>query len=459
VTPHDEPQEKVLGRTDLLLFSVAAVLTMDTLASASSTGPSWFGWWAVIMVLFFIPYGLITAELGSAWPGEGGLHIWVRAGLGPRWGSMASWLYWINMVYWIPPVYLVFAGTFDSMVTGTGSVAFQTGIAIVLTWITVAIGIARLKLAKWIPNLGALVKVTIFGCLGVMGLSAVVSGKPPANAITFETMAPNWSASVAYLPVLLYNVLGFELMSSAGGEMKSPQRDVPRAILASGVIIMLVYSLGALGVLLAVPVDELSLVTGAWDALEILGRQWGVLGGSFATLLGVGFLFALVTNIVTWSIGVNRVAATAASEGLLPRSLSALHPRFGTPHIAVIAMGVISTVLLIGNALLASSATNIFWMTFKLSGVCFLLSYVLMFPAFLALRYREAAVVRPYTMPGGLPGAWIATILCWSFVVGGSVLFFVQSPTSESPTLEALLLGGETLATVAVGLLIVPRRT
>ena len=93
---------RVLGRADLLLFSVSAILTIDTLASAASMGVSWFTWWGITMVLFFIPYGLMTAELGAAWPGEGGLYVWVREAMGPRWGSLAAWFYWINNAYWMP---------------------------------------------------------------------------------------------------------------------------------------------------------------------------------------------------------------------------------------------------------------------------------------------------------------------------------------------------------------------
>jgi hypothetical protein len=83
----------------------------------------------------------------------------------------------------------------------------------------------------------------------------------------------------------------------------------------SGLVIAAVYTLGVLGILLAVPLRELSLVTGTWDALEALGRQWGSAGGALVLALGVGFLYACVANIVTWSLGVNRVAAAAAAEG------------------------------------------------------------------------------------------------------------------------------------------------
>src|SRR5689334_937329 len=86
---------RVLGRVDLLLFSVSAILTIDTLASAASMGVTWFAWWGITVALFFLPSGLVMAELGAAWPDEGGLYVWVREGLGPAWGSMAAWLYWI----------------------------------------------------------------------------------------------------------------------------------------------------------------------------------------------------------------------------------------------------------------------------------------------------------------------------------------------------------------------------
>jgi glutamate:GABA antiporter len=188
-----------------------------------------------------------------------------------------------------------------------------------------------------------------------------------------------------YLPVLVFNVLGFELMSAAGDEMKDPRRGVPRAIVLSGVLVSLLYGLGALGILLAVPLESLSVVTGTWDALEILGAELG--GGArwVVLVLGVGFLYACVANVVTWSLGANRVAATAARDGLLPPFLGRLHPRFNTPHIVFAAMGVIGSALLVGNALLASSTANVFWMLFKLQGVCFLLSYAGVFPAFVRL--------------------------------------------------------------------------
>jgi amino acid transporter len=258
--------------------------------------------------------------------------------------------------------------------------------------------------------------------------------------------------------VLVYNALGFELMSSAGEEMRDPQRDVPRVVLLSGGLISVVYVLGVLGILLAVPLSELSLLTGTWDALAALGRRFGAAGDAVVLLLGVGFLYACVANIVTWSLGVNRVAAAAAREHALPAAFGLLHPVHNTPARAFVVMGAVSTALLLGNAAMASDASNAFWMIFKLSGLCFLLSYLLVFPAFVLLRLRQPDEPRPYRMPGGMPGAWIAAVVCWVFIAFACALFFV--PSADDPAQarrETWLLAGETLATLVIGLVLMPR--
>ena len=459
---------RVLGRADLLLFSVSAVLTIDALASAASLGVSWFAWWGIILLVFFVPYALIVAELGAAWPAEGGIFIWVREAFGPRWGFLAAWLYWINNAFWIPTVGLVFAGVLHSLFLkpllpaslreGAGATALQTGLAILLIWITVGFGVVRLSVAKWLPNGGAIVKGAIFIGLGALGLMALLKGDPPANDFSAAQWTPRLSDSLAFLPVLLYNVLGFELMSAAGGEMRDPPRDVPRAVLRGGLIIGILYGLGVGGILLAVPLKELSVVTGTWDALAILGNSWGGAGRALVMLLGVGFLFACLANLVTWSLGVNRVIAAAAHEGAAPALLGKLHPRNQTPWAAFVLMGVIATGLLLGNACLAANANNLFWMIFKLSSLCFLLSYLLVFPAFLALRRTQPAHPRPYRLPGGPFAARAAATLAFIAVAAACVLFFLPSPGSRQPRREFLTLAGETAATLLIGALLIPRK-
>jgi amino acid transporter len=127
---------------------------------------------------------------------------------------------------------------------------------------------------------------------------------------------------------------------------------------------------------------------------------------------------------------------------------------------AFIITGVVATALLLGNALLSSRADNLFWMTFKLSGVCFLIAYLMVFPAFPILRRRRPAQPRPYRMPGGMAAAWAAALLCTAFVAFAILLFFRPAPTAEDPAAalrETWWLLGQTVATLAVGVAFLPR--
>jgi amino acid transporter len=233
---------------------------------------------------------------------------------------------------------------------------------------------------------------------------------------------------------------------------------VPSVIFWSGALIAILYSFAIGGILFAMPVGKLSIVTGTWDALVVLGKEWGRAGDVAVFCLGIGFLYACIANVVTWSLGSNRVAAVAAEEGMLPAVLGRLHPRFKTPYLAFVAMGVVSTVLLVGGAMLSNSQSNIFWMTFRMSALCLLLCYLLVFPAFLVLRKRRPDQPRPYRLPGGPVAAGTAAWVCTLYIFGACVLFFVPSPTSQEPLKEGLILGGETIVTIMIGALLIPRK-
>ena len=67
-----------LGARDITLFTVSAILLLDTLAASASIGVSSIFWWILLGIIFFIPYGLISAEMGTSYPEQGGIYAWVR---------------------------------------------------------------------------------------------------------------------------------------------------------------------------------------------------------------------------------------------------------------------------------------------------------------------------------------------------------------------------------------------
>ena len=354
-------------------------------------------------------------------------------------GSTAAWMYWINNAYWIPSVYLIFAGTFSQMFLKTHSPWQEAGIAIVLTWITVAIGVVRLEVSKWVPNLGAVVKALIFVALGVLGLSAFLRGRPSSTAFSIRNLAPKWNDTLAYLPALLYSTFGFELMSSAGGEMKNPKRDVPTVILWSGAVIALLYSFATGGVLFAVPAEKLSDRDGDLGRARHSRQGVGPRRGTRSSSSGSGFPVRLRRQ--RRDLEPRSKPGGGRSRGRrFAEALGRWHARFHTPAFAFVAKRF--PLDRSGRQRVVSRSREHFWMTFRLTALCLLLSYLLVFPAFLVLRKRRPEQPRPYRLPGGPVAAAVASWVCTLYIFGACVLFFVPSPTSQSPWKEGLILGG-----------------
>jgi amino acid transporter len=444
--PPNRGFRRVMRGLDATLFTVCAILVIDQLAASAAIGPSAIFWWGFTLVLFFVPYALISAELGAAYPEEGGIYAWVRRAFGPRWGARASWLYWINVALWMPSVYVLFAGMLAQMFAPDLSLWAKIAIGIGMTWLTVFINVIALEVGKWVPNTGAIIKSVIMVAIGAGGaIYAVRHGV--ANDLSLSNLAPTWGAGLAFLPVIVYNFMGFELMSGASEEMKNPQRNVPLAIVVSGVLIAAFYLLATIGILIALPVEDIGLIEGLLDSLHRLFD--GFPGGStLVTILGIGALFTFLANMVTWTMGANRSAAEAANRGDLPKVFGRLHAEHGTPANAAVITGGVSTVVIIGYGFLAGSAEDLFWTLYSFSSIVFLLPYLLMFAAFVSLRRSDALRPRPYRVPGGSGLAWTFAILCSIFIIQ-AIILFVWVPGEEHLTGKTYsILGGVALTLV-----------
>ncbi|PKO03659.1 MAG: amino acid permease [Chloroflexi bacterium HGW-Chloroflexi-5] len=413
--------KKVLRSLDMTLFTVCAILVMDTLAPSAAIGASSISWWVITLVLFFIPYGLITAELGTTYPEQGGLYVWIKNAFGEKWAARTTWLYWINVALWMPSVYILFAGMFSQLFFPEMGLWMQIGIGIIMTWITVWIGTMTLETGKWIPNIGAIFKAVIMIVIGV-GAFFYAKANGVANDLSFKAILPEWGAGLAFLPVIVYNFMGFELMSGASGEMKNPGKDIPRAIIISGTLIAVFYIMGTVGILMALPLDQLGLVSGIVDTLKIL-LGGNPVGNAVVVVLGVAALYTFLANMVTWTIGANRTAAEAAKEHELPEIFGREHPVKKTPTGAFILTGIVSTLVIILYGFMAGNAEDLFWTLFAFSSMIFLMPYLALFPAFLKLRHSDPNIERPYRVPGGKIVAYILAAICELFIVQAVVLF------------------------------------
>lgn len=416
---------KSLGQSDMVLFTVSAILLLDTLAAAASIGSSSIFWWLFLGVIFFIPFALICAEMGCSYPEEGGIYAWVRDAFGGRWGARASWGYWVNTAVWVPAIYILFAGIFSQLFWPGLGMAGQIAIGIGLTWVAVLINVVTLDIGKWVPNLGAIIKVLVFVAI-IVGALIHVQDYGMANELSLESLKPNWSSGMQYIPAIIYGMLGFELVSASSEEMRDPARDVPRSILISGLIIIVLYTLATVAVLAAIPAGEVDLVEGLMDTLNLFFGQSEV-GQLFVLVLGVGALYTFFSNGVTWALGCNRAAAEAAMAGELPSVLGIENAQRGTPVGAAVSMGVVSSLVLLLYGFMTGTNEDLFWSLFAFSAVIFLLPYLGMLLAFVKLRKVDADHPRPFRVPGGIWGARLLAGVCF-VVLALSIVLFVYTP-------------------------------
>ncbi|SDZ93074.1 APC family permease [Microbulbifer marinus] len=413
--------KKNLGKRDMILFTVSAILLVDTLAATAAIGTSSIFWWLFLGVFFFVPFALVSAELGCTYPEQGGIYAWVRDAFGGRWGSRISWSYWVNVAIWMPAIFILFAGVAKQLFFPQMTVAHQIAIGIVLTWIAVAANVVTLNVGKWVPNIGAIFKVLIFLSI-IVGAGYYAADNGLANPISLASIKPDWGSSLQYLPAIIYGMLGFELISASSEEMRNPRRDVPLSILVSGIVILVLYTLGTAAILAAIPAADIDLVEGLVDTLRLFFGGSSA-GEAFVVLLGLAALYTFFSNGVTWAIGGNRAAAEAAEEGELPRAFALKSETRNTPVGAAVLMGVASTLILLLYGFLVNSNEDLFWSLFAFSGVIFLLPYIGMFLAFLKMRRIDGSRPRPFAVPGGDAVAAILTLFCVAVLVICIVLF------------------------------------
>jgi amino acid transporter len=393
--------------------------------AGATVGASSVFWWLFLGVVFFVPYALICSEMGTTYPEQGGLYAWVRHAFGRRWASRATWAYWVNTSVWMPAIYILFAGIFGQMFMPDLPLSAQIGIGILLTWMAVIVNVVTLNVGKWIPNVGAIFKVVVILAI-VFGAILHTRDHGMANPLTLETMKPTWDNSLQYISVIVYGMLGFELVSAGSKEMKNPARDIPTGIFVSGLVIIVLYVAATVAILAAIPAAEVNLVEGLMATLYLFFDATEA-GRLFALLLGIGALYTFFSNGVTWALGCNRSMAEAAAEGEFPAVLAYEHPKSGTPVGAAVIMGIVSTLVLVLYGVLAGSKEELFWSLFAFSAVIFLIPYIILVFAFLRMRHMDPDRHRPFLIPGGEVFAKLITWTC-AGILGLSMVLFCYTP-------------------------------
>lgn len=413
---------KTLGRIDIVLLSISAIIAVDTIAAiAAGGGAEAFTWTLVIGATFLFPYALIVAELGSAFHGEGGPFVWVRLAFGKLAAALATMFYWITNPLWMGgSLVFISAATWDAYVSplpagSAGDLLFK----LLFIWLAIATAIIGLQYGKYVVAAGAILKVTL---LVVFVVTVVIyAARHGVHGYAAGDFAPTTAGFLAVTPVILFAVVGFEAPSGAAEEMRDPQKDVPRAVASSGAVSILCYLVPIFAILAVLPADQVQGASGFLEAFRQVFSVYGLASGPVMTVAGVLFVFVVLTQASAWMIASDRVQAAAGADGAFFRYFGEFSPRFGTPVRMNLLSGMVATAFcLAATALLKGSTAAVFTVVLTVAISTLLLSYLVIFPTVIVLRRKYPHVPRPFRVPGGTPGLWLATGVIYLWVALGS---------------------------------------
>jgi len=439
--------KKHFGRFDIFFFLICTIVGLDTLGQVASKGAQAFLWLVFLGVFFFLPYAMLTAELGSTFREEGGSYIWTKLAMGRPIASVNAVMYWISNPIWLGgsltiTAYATFT-TFFYSPAGHGTAyanTFQIIFGLIFIWIATWSAILSFGVGKWIPTIGAWVRVLL---LSVFTITVVIYAiKHGVHGVSAGDFKPTLPVFFALVPVLFFNFVGFELPSAAGDEMKDPQKDVPVTIRRAWLVSILAYGIPILAILLVIPAAQITGLGGFIDAIKTVFTVFGghidtaadgtvtpVLTG-FGSFMGgvaaIGFILALLSSGATWIMGADRSQAVAAYDGAGPRILGTFSKKYGTPINVNYLSGILATTVLVLATLLTSGNTaKYFVVVLSLAISTTTISYLAIFPALYLLRVKFADVERPYRAPGGLGGAAVISGLTflWSLLATINLLW------------------------------------
>jgi amino acid transporter len=429
-----EPRlRRTLGRFDAVAFVITAVVVLDTIGAVAVGGAQAFVWLALMGVLFLYPSALIIAELGGAFPQEGGHYVWTRRAFGRSAGGVSALLYWAESPIWIGGSLAITAvAVVDRFLIDIHGRATLVGAGLFVA-LTIGCALLPMRLGRFVPIIGAASRIALLATFtAAVGLYAITNGVHGISQAT--DVSPSFAAFAAVVPVILYNYLGFDVPASAAGEMRDPQRDLPAAVLRGGLWTFALYAVPVAAILVVLPAGAVTSLRGFIDAIEVVFTPFGGhvaadgtvhLAGAglvLGDLCAAGLVLVLLTSGATWLMGSVRSQAVACRDGAGPRSLGELDEA-GIPRRLVLVSGAIATLTAVGAYLVSSSnADRYFSAALSLAIATIALSYIGVFAALPRLRSTHPGVERPYRIPGGIIGAYAASGMTLAWTVGALAL-------------------------------------
>ena len=369
-----------------------------------------------------MPSAVAVAALSRRFPEEGGIYVWTRRGFGDWHGFLCGWCYWLSNLFYFPSLLLAGVGMAASALGFAENRIWLVALSLAILWIASLTNIVGLSIGKWTGNLGGL--STYLGGALIVGLGLLAWMR--SGSVTTIHILPEWNLDkLNFWSQIAFAFGGLELGAIMGGEIRDPEENVPRAAWIAGLAIAAFYIAGTVALLVLLPPDRISVVTGLVETARAAGERLGL--GGLPVIMALAICLGVLGQLGAWIAGTARLPFVIGIDHYLPPVFSRLHPRWRTPHLSILILSGACTVFVVAMQAGENLRTG-YQLLVDMTVITYFVPFLYMFAA--AWRYGQRltsaagllvtvlALTLSFVPPAGVSSVWLFELK----LAGGFVL-------------------------------------
>ena len=422
----------------LAIMNVTAVVSLRGLPAEAIYGPSSAFYYLFAAIVFLIPTALVAAELAAMFSDkQGGVFRWVGEAFGPRSGFLAIFLQWIESTIWYPTVLtfgavaIAFIGmdqTYDMSLASNKM--FTLAVVLAIYWLATFISLKGLgwvgKISKWGGMIGTIIPAALLIVLGLTYLATGGHNNMDMSQSFWPDLTELDNLVLASGIFLFY--AGMEMMGIHVMEVNNPAKNYPKAIIIGSLMTVAIFVLGTFSLGLIIPAKEInltqSLLIGFDNYFKYLHASWA------SPVIAVALMVGVLAGVLTWVAGPSKGIYAVGKAGYLPPFFQKSNTNGVQRNILLVQGGIVTLLSLL--FVVMPSVQSFYQILSQLTVLLYLIMYMLMFAAAIALRYKMKGAARPFRLGRGNALMWLIAGVGFA----GSLLAFTLSfiPPSQIAT-------------------------
>ncbi|MBG9737738.1 tyrosine-tyramine antiporter [Paenibacillus alvei] len=408
---------KKLTLFGLIGITMAFFGTVRSVPTLAATGWTQIFYMLVAAVLFALPIALMSAELSTGFPEEGGPQVWVKNALGEKWGFVTSWLLWVQMFFGMVMVASTVGVLFGYVINVpdlSSNNYFIFAVILISYWGVTLLNL-KFDMVKIAGNWGAIIGVYIpFVILVILGVAYMMKNgiRPEGYLSNFKAsdLLPNLSdlGSLAFLSGIIFIFAGVEISSVHANNIENPKRNYPIAVIASVILLVIFNLIAGLTVANGVPMGKMELANITQPYL-IFCEDLGI-PSIFVNIISAMILIGVLVQLSAWVLGPSKSMIKVAEDGNLPPFFQKRNSK-GIPISFVLIQAIVISLVSV-LYIVVPDVNSAFLIITITTTILYCIVYALIAMSAVRLRYKMPEVERPFRLGSKGNGLmWFVSLL------------------------------------------------